>query len=120
MVAPTLARFTANITALNTLTAASHDDSGMTELVLLEPNQILDIVNSPDPASGNRYVIQIWKNMKDTGKRLYSDAMSPASAGRIAIGPIDISPGKLQFKVMQPAGTAANYSFVVKFLKDVV
>jgi hypothetical protein len=92
----------------------------MSELVLLEPNQILDVVNSPDPASGNRYIIQIWKNMKDTGKRLYSDAMSPASAGRIAIGPIDVSPGKLQFKVVQVAGTAAAYSFVVKFLKDVV
>jgi len=120
MVAPTLARFTATVSAKGTLYAASHDDSGMTELVLLEPNQILDVVNDPDPASGNRYTIQVWKNMKDTGKRLYSSAMSPASAGRIAIGPIDISPGKLQFKVMQTAGTAADYSFVVKFLKDVV
>ena len=120
MVAPTLTRFTAPISALNTLTNATHDDSGMSEIVFLEPNQILDVVNSPDPASGSRYIIQIWKNGRDTGKRLYSDAMSPASAGRVAIGPIDVSPGKLQFKVIQVAGTAAPYSFVVKWVKDIV
>jgi len=114
MSVPVLRRFTATITALNTWVLATDDETTL-NFFQTGPNAILDAVNDPDPASGNRYVIALWANGKDTGVRFYSNAMSPSSAGRVAVGPIALKGGQYQLKVMQVAGTPADYSFIVKF-----
>ena len=118
MSVPVLRRFTATISALNQWVVAVSDDTGL-EFFQSGANAILDAVNDPDPASGNRYEIALYNGTVDTGVRFYSSAMSPASAGRIAIGPIALKGGQYQFKVRQVAGTPANYSFVVKLAKAV-
>jgi hypothetical protein len=113
---PLLRRFNATISALNTLVNAVDQETGQVFLFVNKPNMILDVVNDPDPASGNYYTIQLWKGGKDTGIRFYSTGLSPNSAGRVNVGPIPlIGGGNYHFKVVQTAGTAANYNFVVKF-----
>lgn len=111
---PIIRRFTAAISNLNQWVIATDDETTLS-FVETQPNVILDVVNDPDPASGNRYVVGLWSGGTDTGVRFYSTSMSPASAGRVAVGPINLKGGQYQFRVQQVAGTAANYSFIVKF-----
>jgi len=117
MVAPVIRRFTrATPASLDQFAFATDDITGLTFYLATKRNQILDIVNDPDPPAGARYEIALYKNGVDTGRRFFSTSLSPASAGRIAIGPIDIEPGQIQFNVAQRAGTLSSYSFIVKFL----
>ncbi|MEM2695975.1 MAG: hypothetical protein QXU09_03465 [Thermoproteota archaeon] len=116
MSVPILRRFTGTITATGQWVTMTDDETGL-PFFDTTANVILDVVNDPDPAAGNRYVIALFSGSIDTGVRFYSTAMSPASAGRVAVGPIQLKGGQYQLKVMQTAGTAANYSIVVKFAK---
>ena len=116
MVAPVIRRFTASISALNTAVNAVDNETNLTYIHVSGKNQILDVVNDPDPVAGNRYVIAVYKGGRDTGVRFYSSSMSAGSAGRVAVGPIDLLGGDYQFRVTQVAGTAADFSFIVKFL----
>ena len=119
MVAPTIRRITrAAPGALNAFAFATDDQTLLTFLRLSGANQIIDMVNDPDPAAGLLYTIQLWKNTKDTGKRFFSSSMSAASAGRVNIGPIDIMPGDLQFNVAQTLGALTAQSWIIKFLRD--
>ena len=81
------------------------------------PNTILDIYNSPDPAVGNSYDDVLQKNSISTGRTFFTTAMSTASAGRAAIGPIRIASGQLQMESTLNAGVAAvgDNSIVIKF-----
>lgn len=76
---------------------------------------IVDMASAPQNAAGINYVINIWKNGVDTGKRAYSVTMDPASAGRVALGPLNLSPGDYYFQVAQTLGALTAYSFIVKF-----
>jgi hypothetical protein len=115
MPVPIIRRFTATVSALSTAYNATDNESSLTFVRVTKPNAILDIVSSPAPTSGNYYTIKLKKNFVDTGRRFYSTALDPSSAGRIAVGPIGLGPGDYTFEVTQTAGTAANYSFEVKF-----
>ena len=81
------------------------------------PNTILDMYNSPDPAVGNTYDDALQKNSISTGRTFFTTAMSTASAGRAAIGPIRIASGQLQMESTLNAGVAAvgDNSIVIKF-----
>ena len=80
------------------------------------PNVILDVINGTIPSSTN-WTTTIVKNGNQTPIRLYSQGMNPSTAGRMAQGPIALSPGQYQFKTSQTSGTAssAKYGIIVKF-----
>lgn len=95
------------------------DVTGLTFTQLSVPNIILDAFNAPDPSGGlttNTYKYQLFKNSVSTGRFFFSEAMSTSSAGRSAIGPINIAAGQMQVGSTQTLGTAAAQSnIVVKF-----
>lgn len=101
--------------ALGAFLPATDDETGLTFVRVTGGNAILDVINSPDPAAGLTYVINIFKNGVDTGRRLYSEGLSAASAGRMSIGPINLGPGDYAFQVAQTAGALAATSFAIKF-----
>lgn len=104
--------------ALNANTTATEDVTALTFIRVVTNNAILDMLNDPDPAAGLRYSVQIWKNGVDTGRRVFSNSMSAASAGRMAIGPIGLGPGDYMFVVQQHAGALTAQSWIIKFGKD--
>ena len=91
--------------------------TGLTFIQLNIPNTILDVYNSPDPVAGNSYDDTIQKNSISTGRTLFTTAMSTASAGRAAVGPIRLASGQLQMESTLQAGVAAvgDNSIVIKF-----
>jgi len=82
------------------------------------PNTILDMYNSPDPvAAADFYQYELQKNSISTGRNFFSTAMSTASAGRAAVGPIRLASGQLQMQGT-PVGAAApinDQNIVIKF-----
>ena len=118
LVAPMFRRFTrAAPGALDVFAFATDDVTALTFYQLAQANQILDMVSDPAPAAGVAYEIALFKNGIDTGRHFFSRSLDPASAGRVAVGPVDVSPGQLQFNVAQRLGALAAYSFVVKLLR---
>ena len=91
--------------------------TGLTFIQCNVPNTILDMYNSPDPAVGNTYDDVLQKNSISTGRTFFTTAMSTASAGRAAIGPIRIASGQLQMESTLNAGvaTVGDNSIVIKF-----
>jgi len=84
------------------------------------PNTLLDMYNSPDPAGGvgvDIYQDVLQKNSISTGRTFFTTAMSTASAGRAAIGPIRLASGQLQMESTMTAGVPAvnNNNIVIKF-----
>lgn len=80
-------------------------------------NQLQDLVSDPAPGAGVRYEIHMMKNGIENGRNFFSDGLNPASAGRVAVGPVDLIAGKLQFNTTQRAGAQAAYSYVMKLAK---
>lgn len=101
--------------ALNTFALATDAFSGLTFTNVPRPNTILDAVNQPDPAAGLLYEIRLQKNFQDMATPLFSSGLSAASAGRVAIGPINISPANWSYNVQQTLGALTAYSFAVKY-----
>jgi hypothetical protein len=92
------------------------DITQLTFIQLNQPNTILDMYNDPDPAATVRYTDELFKNSISTGRNFFTTAMSTASAGRAAIGPIKLSSGQMQMGSVQTSGTAvAANSIVIKF-----
>lgn len=117
MVAPIFRRWTrAAPGALDVFAFASDDVTALTFYNLAVNNQILDIVSDPAPGAGVAYEIALFKNGLDTGRHWFSRTLDPASAGRVAIGPVDIAAGQMQFNVAQRLGALAAYNFVTKLL----
>jgi len=113
---PTLRRFTrAAPGALAVFAFATDDETGLTFVRITGKNAVVDVVSDPAPAAGIGYQINLWKNGVDTGKRIFSRSIDPASAGRVSVGPIGLGPGDYYFNVAQVLGGLAAYSFVVKF-----
>jgi hypothetical protein len=113
--APIIRRFTrAAPGALNVFAFATDDETALTFVRISKNNTMLDVVSAPQPAAGINYTIQLWKNGVDTGRRFYSVTIDPASAGRIAVGPISLSAGDYYFNVSQTLGALAAYSFIIK------
>jgi len=93
----------------------------ITQLTFIQlniPNTILDMYNSPDPAAATDfYQYELQKNSISTGRNFFSTAMSTASAGRAAVGPIRLASGQLQMQGT-PVGALApinDQNIVIKF-----
>jgi len=90
----------------------------LTFIQLNVPNTVLDMYNSPDPAAAaDFYTYELQKNSISTGRNFFSTAMSTASAGRAAVGPIRLASGQLQLSGT-PVGALApvgDQSVVIKF-----
>jgi len=116
--APIIRRYTLALpTALNNFLPMTDDITQLTFQNLPQVNSIVDMLNDPQPAAGLRYEFRIFKNGLDTGRAVFSDSMNPASAGRIAIGPLDMAPGQLSFQAAQRLGAFAATSIIVKFAR---
>ncbi len=101
--------------ALDVFALATDDVTTLGFYTLSQRNDILDMLNDPDPAAGLRYEIDILKNGIPTGRNFFTTAMSSASAGRGAIGPLGVGAGNINFSVAQRAGALTATSFIVKF-----
>jgi hypothetical protein len=115
MAVPMLRRFSIVAPgALNTDVVATDDE---TALAFFNPgtNVILDLVSDPQPAAGINHTVALWKNGTDTGRRFYSTGLNPASAGRVAVGPIPLTPGNYQLRIRQTLGALTAYNCVFKF-----
>ena len=94
--------------------------TGLSFIQMNIPNTILDMYNSPDPAGGvgvDIYQDVLQKNSISTGRTFFTTAMSTASAGRAAVGPIRLASGQLQIESTMTAGVpaVANNNIVIKF-----
>jgi len=101
--------------ALNVDALATDDDTALTVQQLNQPNSILDMFSAPQNAAGVNYEIRLLKNNVQTGRTFFSVAMDPGSAGRSAVGPVDISAGQISYAVRQVLGALTAYSFAVKY-----
>lgn len=111
---PLIRQFDAAAPAALNVFAPSTDD--VTKLTFLKTpqNTILDILSNPDPGALT-YTIELAKEFIPTGRRFMSSSLNPASAGRVAVGPIPISAANWAFLVAQTAGALTAYNFIVKF-----
>lgn len=102
-------------TALNVPQFMTDDITTLTFIQLNRNNALLDMYNDPDPTA-RTYTDELFKNSISTGRNFFTSAMSTASAGRAAIGPIRLAPGQLQMSAAQTAGVLAiDNSIVLKF-----
>lgn len=117
---PAQRRFTALTSgvALGVQVIAADDESTLA-FVYTGPNMIVDVVNDPDPATGDELVWQLYNGGTDTGVRFYSTAMSSASAGRMAQGAIKLNGGNYQLRAIQRAGTPADNSIILRFAETI-
>jgi len=104
--------------ALNVAVNLNDQVTGLTFIQLNQPNTILDAYNAVDPiAAANTYEYGLNKNSISTGRTFFSTAMSTASAGRAAVGPIRLASGQLQM-TGTPTGAAfpvGDQNIVIKF-----
>lgn len=101
--------------ALDVFAFSTDDITNLTFYQINSMNQLQDLVSDPAPGAGVAYEIAAFKNGLDSGRHWFSRSLDPASAGRVAIGPVDIKPGQLQFSVAQRLGALAAYNFLAKF-----
>jgi len=107
---------TGSTTGTNNVWLQLEDDlSGQAQFTIFQPNVIIDVLNDPDPTSGVRIEYQLLKNGIETPVKVFSGTISPGNAGRMAVGPINISPGQYIWTSKQVSGTAEAKSMVVKY-----
>jgi len=116
MPVPIMRRFSKPaVGVLNVQDLMTDDITTLTFVNITKGNVIQDMFNDPDPGAADDYTMELFKNSISTGRNFFSNAMSPASAGRASVGPIPISAAQYQFGNTQTAGVAAINSIVVKF-----
>jgi len=89
--------------------------SGQAQFTLFQGNTILDVINAVEPTSGVRVEYILLKNGIETPVRLFSQGMNPGSAGRMQVGPINMSAGQYIWTSVQKSGTAEAKSILVKY-----
>lgn len=119
MPAPLFRRFTRAVPgALNVFLFSTDDVTALTFYQAISNNAILDMVSDPQNAAGIDHEIAMFKNGLDTGRHFFSGSLNPASAGRVAVGPVDIiGPAQIQMSVAQRLGALTAYSFLVKLAR---
>lgn len=101
--------------ALNTFGNLTDDVTTQAPFTLFVSNELKDIVNDPDPAAGLRYEFRLTKNGNETPVKVFSSAISPTTAGRVAFGPVDMSVGQYIWTGAQRAGALTATSVLVKY-----
>jgi len=96
------------------------DLTSQSQFTLFQPNTIVDVLNDPDPTSGVRIEYQLLKNGLETPVKVFSGTISQSNAGRMAVGPISISPGQYIWTSKQVSGTAEGKSIVVKYAQPLM
>ena len=81
----------------------------------LTPNVLQDVVNNTDPAAGLLYSFTLVKNGNATAVRAFSSAISPTTAGRVPIGPVNMSSGSYQWQLTQTAGAVTATTILVRY-----
>jgi len=94
------------------------DVTTVAPFTLFEPNTILDVVNDPNPATG-AYEMRLLKNGSETPIKLFSTAMSPLTAGRIAVGPISLGVGQYIWTRRPTAAVVVANSMIVKYARPI-
>lgn len=113
---PKWRRFTMAARTINTYGFATDDLTALTELSIPKGAVILDILT--DVAGVPAYSgveIELWKDGMPTGRTWFSQSLNPTSAGRGAIGPVSVTPGRIGFRCRPTAATSVGpYNFIVK------
>ena len=106
--------------ALNVFNNMTDDRTTEAQFTLLAGNAIQDFVNDPDPAAGLRYEFRLLKNGQETPVGIFSTSISPLTAGRVAVGPIDMSPGQYIWAGAQRFGALTATSVLVKYASPLI
>ena len=102
--------------ALNVFALATDDITALTFHQMTKSNALLDLYSAPAPAATVQYEVRMLANGIEVGPAAFSIASDPASAGRAAIGPININGNsQIAYNVSQTLGALAAYNFVVKY-----
>jgi len=96
------------------------EESNQDQFTILVPNVILDMVNAPDPSTVEipEAEIRLTKNGQETPVRAFTSSISPASSGRVPVGPVNMSSGSYIWKLAvrnAGVGTDVEYSMLVKY-----
>ena len=117
MTLPVIRRYTMAAGTVDVFANLTDDVTGQAPFTLFQPNAVLDIVNDPDPAE--RYEFRLLKNGSETPIKVFSGAISPTTAGRVAIGPINMTVGQYIWSGAQRSGVAAATSILVKYARPI-
>ena len=115
MAVPVVRRYSLSApAALNVFGNLTDDVTTVATFLILNNNQILDIVNDPDPAAGLRYEFVLNKNGMQTPVTIFSTSISPTTAGRMSYQ-ASMSSGNYIWTGAQRAGALAATSMIVKY-----
>jgi hypothetical protein len=113
---PITRRFTLANTTVNTSAFATDDITGIAEYAVPNGAVILDVVGDvPALPAYPGVQVELYKNGIATGRLFFSQSLNPTSAGRINIGPIPLSPGRISFRCTPTLATSLRFNFLVKF-----
>jgi len=118
MAVPVVRRYTSVVGVINVFNNMTDDVTGQAPFTLFAPNTILDIVNDPNPATGT-YEMRLLKNGNETPIKIFSSSISPITAGRMAIGPIEMGVGQyIWVRAPRSVVVIAN-SIIVKYASPI-
>jgi len=113
---PVLRRYTLASGTLDVFANLTDDVTSQAPFTIFGNTTILDVVMDPAPANtGARYEYRLLKNGNETPVKLFSLSMLPTSAGRVAVGPINMSSGTYIWSGANRAGTPEATSILVKY-----
>ena len=107
--------------ALSTDTTGTDDLTAISQFVLAQPNFLVDIVNSPDPASGLNYTL--YTKRADNVKRLVGATQNFLQAfnGRVRPRfPAHVNAGTLLWIEQQTLGTLTKQSYVMTWATPLI
>lgn len=117
---PVVRRYTlAAPAALDVFNNLTDDITTQAPFTLFRNNEIQDIVNDPDPAAGLRYEFRLLKDGNETPVKVFSTTISPATQGRVAYGPVNMSVGQYIWTGAQRAGALTATSIAVRYAQPI-
>lgn len=113
---PVIRRFSLTGQTINTYGFMTDDITGLTEFTLPRGANIMDIVGDvPTLPAYPGVEVELYKDGMPTGRTFFSQSMNPTSAGRMAVGLIPISAGKVGFRMKPTLATSLRFNILVKF-----
>jgi len=119
MALPETRRYTSVVGVINVFNNMTDDSTTTAQFTLFENNQIDDVVNDPNPATGT-YEMRLLKNGLETPVKIFSSAISPATAGRMSVGPISMSRGQYIWARAPRSTVVIANSILVKYARPLV